>query len=432
MRRFANFYIVLFLIDAGLSLTDELLSVFVAHLPVLSTVRNLVALLVLALSVVVYFLLGIDRRLPKRVFLPLILYALWASLAFWPLAGMLPRASQGLVASVGQVVIGGVALMMLRSSYGRNLLPEKLFRRPLFGWRNTLVFSAVNLLLLPMVLVFSLMAMAGNYLDRQTAGFMRVSPVGIYTSERNYHHDGKVVRLVAMMHIAREGFYQELVASLPAKGTIILAEGVSDREHLLKSRFQYGRLADLVGLSSQETMHLDGNLLELDDLEPAGDLERDETKPDIVRADVDLSRFDPQTVEFINVIARTLLGDKPLAQRLSAYADWAKVHGTPEVFSGVMADILYKRNAVVIDALMRSLDSYDTIIIPWGGMHMPAIEAAVLEQGFVPGGKKERLLFAFSSIPFTALWQEVAAQAGREGEWQEDEGTALNRDNANH
>jgi hypothetical protein len=32
MRRFANFYIVLFLIDAGLSLTEELLSVVAAPL----------------------------------------------------------------------------------------------------------------------------------------------------------------------------------------------------------------------------------------------------------------------------------------------------------------------------------------------------------------------------------------------------------------
>jgi hypothetical protein len=67
MRRFANFYIVLFLIDAGLSLIDELSTVFAAHLPILSMVRNFVAFLVIVLSLVIYFLLGLDRRLPKRV-----------------------------------------------------------------------------------------------------------------------------------------------------------------------------------------------------------------------------------------------------------------------------------------------------------------------------------------------------------------------------
>jgi len=405
MRRFANFYIVLFLIDAGLSLTDELSKVFAAHLPALSLVRNFVAFQVIVLSLVVYVLLGLDRRLPKRVFLPLIVYSFWCSLALWPLLDMISRESRGLTAAFGQVFIAGVALITLRSSYGRNLLPAELFLRPLFDWRNTLVFSAVNLLLFPLLLVYSLMASGSYYLNEQTAGFMRVSPVGIYTSERRYHHAGKEVRLVAMMHIARKGYYQELFASLPAKGTIILAEGVTDQDRLLKGRFDYGRLANLVGLSSQQMMRLDGNLLELDDLGLAGDLERDETKPDIVHADMDLNRFDPQTVEFLNVIARTLLGDKPLAQGVAAYSDWVKVHGTPEMISGVMTDILYKRNAVVIDALHRSLVRYDTVVVPWGGMHMPAIESALLERGFVPGDKNERLLFAFSAIPFTVLWK---------------------------
>ncbi|MGA7826454.1 MAG: hypothetical protein WCA04_02255 [Geobacteraceae bacterium] len=405
MRRFANFYIVLFLIDAGLSLIDEISTVFAAHMPALSMVRNFVAFLVIVLSLVVYFLLGLDLRLPKRVFLPLTVYTFWCSLALWPLLDMISRESQGLTAAFGQVFIGGVALITLRNYYGRNLLPADLFQRPLFGWRNTLVFSAVNLLLLPLVLVYSLMATGSYYLNQQTAGFMRLSPVGIYTSERNYHHAGKVVRLVAMMHVARKGYYQELFASLPAKGTIILAEGVTDKDRLLKGRFDYGRLANLVGLSSQQNMHLDGNLLELDNLGLAAGIQRDETKPDIVQADTDLNRFNPQTVEFLNVIARTLLGDKPLAQGFAAYSDWVKVHGTPKMISGVMDDILYKRNAVVIDALYRSLDRYDTIVIPWGGMHMPAIESALLERGFVPGDKKERLLFAFSAIPFSELWK---------------------------
>jgi hypothetical protein len=87
-----------------------------------------------------------------------------------------------------------------------------------------------------------------------------------------------------------------------------------------------------------------------------------------------------------------------------------------------MADIVYKRNAVVIDALQRSLDRYETIVVPWGGMHMPAIEAAVLKRGFAPGEKKERLLFAFSAISFTALLQEMSTPAGQEGGLQEAEG----------
>jgi hypothetical protein len=412
MRRFANFYIVLFLIDAGLSLTDELLSVFGTPLPALSGVRNLVAFLVIILSLVVYSLLGIDRRLPKRVFLPLTLYAFWASLSLWPLLGMFPRESFGVMVSFGQVFIAGVVVITLRSFYGGNQLPEELFRGPLFGWRNTLVFSGVNLLLLPLLLVYSLLATAGCYLDQETAGFMRLSPVGIYTSERSFRHDGKVVRLVAMMHIARKGYYKELLDSLPAKRTVILAEGVTDHDRLLKTRFNYGNLAGLIGLNSQESMDLDGHLVDLD---VPSELGRDETRPDIVRADIDLNRFNPKTVEFLNVLGRTVLGSKPLAQGLAEYTDWAQVNVTPEWLSGLLADILDKRNQVVIDTLQRSLQHYDTIVVAWGAMHMPAIQAAVLERGFVPGPKKERLVFAFSAIPYGKLWQKLSASAGQEG-----------------
>jgi hypothetical protein len=414
MRRFANLYIVLFLIDAGLSLTDELWSVFAAPWPALSAAHNLVAYLVIALSLVTYTLLGIDRRLPKRVFLPLTLYAFWCSVLMWPLLGMIPRESLGMVMSFGQVFIGGVAVITLHGFYGGKLLPEEFFKRPLFSWGNTLVYSGVNLLLLPLILTYSLMAFAGCYLDQETAGFMRLSPVGVYTSERSYRYDGKVVRLVPMMHIARKGYYKELFDSLPPAKTIILAEGVTDQDRLLKNQFHYGRFASLAGLSSQAAAHLDGNPVELDDLEPPSGIKRDTTKPDIVRADTDVNRFNPQTIEFLNVLGRTVLGKKPLAQGVVEYNDWAKAHATPEVISGVMADILDKRNEVVIDALQRSLERYDTIVIPWGGMHMPAIEAALLEWGFIPGDKKERLLFAFSAIPYSKLWQKLSAPAERE------------------
>lgn len=68
------------------------------------------------------------------------------------------------------------------------------------------------------------------------------------------------------------------------------------------------------------------------------------------------------------------------------------------MLEGVWEDVLERRNAVVIDTLWRSLDRYDTIIVPWGGMHMPGIEEAMLERGFVPEEDKERLLFSFSTF----------------------------------
>ena len=411
MRRFANLYIMLFFIDAGLSLADELLKFFASSLPLFSGLRYSVAYIVITLSMVLFACLGIDRRLPKRLLLPLILYISWSALALWPLSSVVDRASLGLIAAAGQLLLGGVAVLVLRGPGGQPLLGKAQFRGPMFGWRNTLGFTAINLLLLPFVLVYSGLAITGSYLEQQTAGFLRLSPVGIYMSERSYHRDAKVVRLAGMMHIGKEDYYEELAGAMSAGGTIILAEGVTDHDRLLVNQFNYSKLAGVIGLSSQEKMRIDGNLVDLDHLDERSADAAGQDKPDIASADIDLNQFEPQTIEFLNQLGRTLLGDKPLFEGLAEYNAWANEHMTPEWIAGVMTDILDKRNAVVIDGLARSLARYDTIIIPWGAMHMPAIEKAVLAQGFTADTARERLSVDFREIPYVELWQKLSAQA---------------------
>jgi len=409
MRRFINLYIVLFLMDAGLSLADEVLSMLATPWPGLSGIRNLVALLVIVLSMLVYPLMGIDRRLPKRILVPLTAYIFWCSMALWPLQGMIARESFGAMAAFGQIFIGGVVLITLRSFYGPRLLPVDHFQGPLFGWRNTLFFTGVNLLLLPFLLVYVLLAMAGAYLDQATAGFMRLSPIGVYAADRSYHRGIKTVRLAAMMHFGRKEYYQELVDSLPTEKTIILAEGVTDQDGMLKHRLSYWSLAGLVGLSSQESMRLEGHPVELDELGSVAGPERADGRADILRADTDVSRFDPGTVEFLNVLGRTLLGNKPLAQGVTEYRAWVDTRQNSAWFADVMADVLDRRNAVLIDSFQRSLKRYDTIIIPWGALHMPAIEDAVLGQRFVPGAAREQLVVDFRTLPYATLWEKIVS-----------------------
>jgi hypothetical protein len=406
MCRFVNIYIILFLIDAGLPLIAELLAATSSPLPLVAGLRYSVAYVVIILSMVIYACLGIDRRLPKRVLLPLTLYVFWNALAMWPLSGIIGRESLGLIAAAGQLLLGGIAMLLLRSPDGKPLFSGMQFRTPMFSWRNTLSFSAINLLLLPLVLVYSGLAMTSDYLEQQTSGFMRLSPVGIYMSERSYHLDEKVIRLAAMMHIGREDYYEDLSGSMSVEETIILAEGVTDRDKLLDNRFNYSKLAGVIGLSSQEAMRFDGNLVDLHHLEAMGQDAGEQGKVDIAHADIDVNQFDPETIEFLNELGRTLFGDKPLVEGLAEYNAWVSEQMTPEWIAGVMDDILDKRNAVVIDSMMRSLEYYDTIVIPWGAMHMPAIDAAVLELGFEPGAERERLSVDFRAIPYAELWRK--------------------------
>ncbi|MDG5469165.1 hypothetical protein P9J64_12620 [Deltaproteobacteria bacterium IMCC39524] len=411
MRRFANVYIVLFLIDAGLSLIDELLQLASSPMPALTEIRFFVAYVVIALSMILYACLGIDRRLPKRAFLPLTLFASWSALAMWPLSGFVAREAFGLTASISQVVIGAIAIILLRSLGGRNLLTEEQSQAPMFSLRNTLGFTAINLLLTPFVLIYTGLAVTSYYLEAQTAGFLRLSPVGVHMTERSYHLAQKEIRLAGMMHIGKEEYYEDLAKSIPTEGTIILAEGVTDQDRLLESQFNYSKLAGLIGLTSQDKMRLNGNAVELDGLGVAGQVIREPGKPDIANADIDLNRFEPKTIEFLNALGRSLFGDKPLAEGLVDYNLWIEENMSEEGLAGVMADILDKRNDAVIAGMVQTLKRYDTVIIPWGAMHMPAIEAAVLEQGFAPGKAQERLSLDFRTIPYGELWQKWSEQA---------------------
>ena len=175
MRRFANIYIILFLIDAALSLIDEHLQAAASPLAFLTETRFLVAYVVITLSMIFYACLGIDRRLPKRVFLPLTLFASWSALAMWPLSGFVAREAFGLTAAISQIVVGAIAIILLRGLGGRNLLTEEQFQTPMFSLHNTLGFTAVNLLLTPVVLIYTGLAVTSYYLEEQTAGFLRLS-----------------------------------------------------------------------------------------------------------------------------------------------------------------------------------------------------------------------------------------------------------------
>jgi len=372
----------------------------------LTEIRFFVAHVVITLSMIFFVCLGIDRRLPKRVFLPLTLFASWGALSMWPLAGIVGRESFGLTAAISQLVLGVIAILLLRGLGDRKLLTEEQFQAPMFSLRNTLVFTAINLLLAPFALIYTGLAVTSYYLEEQTAGFLRLSPAGIHMSERSYHLADKEIRLAGMMHIGNEDYYQDLAKSIATEGAIILAEGVTDQDHLLESQFNYGKLAGIIGLTSQDKMRLKGNPVKLDDIDVAGQVIHEPGKPDIANADIDLNRFEPKTIEFLNALGRSLFGDKPLIEGLAEYNLWVEENMTDEGLAGVMADILDKRNDAVIAGMIKTLKNYDTIIIPWGAMHMPAIEVAVLDRGFVPGKAQERLSLDFRTIPYGELWQK--------------------------
>jgi hypothetical protein len=64
----------------------------------------------------------------------------------------------------------------------------------------------------------------------------------------------------------------------------------------------------------------------------------------------------------------------------------------------IMDDILHRRNMGVIRHLEKALVRYDTVVIPWGALHMKEIEAEVLKRGFKLQEERERVSIDFRKM----------------------------------
>lgn len=408
MHRFINLFFILFLIDGGISLTDELLKL--AEFGSITGLRNMVAFAVILISIPVYLLLGIDRRLPKRILMPLVLFVIWGALGMWPLGIIVPYDKLGVCGAGLQLLAAGLALAYIRRLSGRSVwLTREMLAGSFFSLGNTLLFTTASIVLLPAALLFFGVGGAASYLEKETAGFMRLGLDGIYMTEKRYSADDKTVRLAGMIHIGEREYYRELGASVLPEKTIILLEGVSDRDRLLPKGLDHNRLANLAGLSSQQELVFPGKQIGTGDIGVFLPEEDKNPSVHIVRADVDTSDFDPGTIRFLNMIAEEVIGSNSLSEAINAYHLWVKENLTEEMTLTIKADILDKRNQELVCHLETALLSYDTIVIPWGAMHMAYFEDWLAGQGFQLDDSIERRSLDFRSLDIVGLLKKSVA-----------------------
>ena len=228
---------------------------------------------------------------------------------------------------------------------------------------------------------------------------MRIAPDGVHMAEKLYRRGNKTVLLAGMIHVGEKHYYDQVVGSVTPGHTLVLAEGVSDERNLLRDRPDYGKVAKYLGLSSQqEKMHFRGRQIEAEDLEETGGEDERGSQPgrvDILRADVDVSSFRPETIQFLNSLGSQTRQKSSLALVLDA---WTEKSITPAVQKTIMDDILYKRNKELIGHLGKAVRKYDTVVIPWGALHMVEIEQEVLKQGFVFQKAQDRISVDFKRV----------------------------------
>jgi hypothetical protein len=403
MRSFANLFLLLFLVDGGVSLLDEAVSLLVPLAP-LSGVRNLLANIVILMAVPLYLSLGIDRRLPKRLFLPLTIFAFFCPLSGWLFPNLAGARAYGLLTAAAQLALALLLLRQYRQPDGRPpALPATMFDAPFFSLRNSLLFGAANLFVLPLALAMLVFSAANAYMAEYTAGFMHLRPGGLYMTERVYQRDNRTIRLAGMIHVGEKNYYEDLARSVAPGRTIVLAEGISDDRKLLRNRFDYGRVAGFLGLTSQEKLLFRGKLIKEDEFDAPRPDSKGKGETDILRADLDVSAFRPPTILVLDAIGKQLQESPSFVQGFLALNAWGEKNVTPDMNEVIMDDILHRRNRELIRHLGKALESYDTVVVPWGALHMKEIEEEVLKRGFRLREERERVSIDFRKLLMALL-----------------------------
>lgn len=401
MYRFINLFLALFLLDGTVSFFDDVLHLLSLG-SVLSVPRNLVASLAILATIPVYLCLGIDSRIPRLRIIPLAAFIYLSFIWGWLFPEFAGSRSISLLMSTMQILLAIITYSPFHPAYERRIfLKPDTFTGPAWSWKKNAPFWAANILIIPAVIISCLLATANEYATHLTSGFVRVSPRGVFMSERTYLKDDRKIRLIAMVHVGEQTYYDDLFKKEWSSSSIILVEGVSDKKLLLQNRLSYGKAAAMLGLVSQEKMRFAGRPVELKDIGKNRQQKNSSNRfvPDMLRADVDVSVFNPKTIAFLNAAGKYMNdGNSSFREGMAALNAWSEQHMTPQDNMIVMDDIIQLRNKAVIGFLDKVLPSYNTIIIPWGALHMPEVEQAVLKRGFELQDSSEHLSLDFFKL----------------------------------
>jgi hypothetical protein len=351
-----------FLIDGILSLADSCLSLFF-NVHVLSSFRALAGWLSVITALVTYVLMGITPMVPKRVFLPVTLFNPVGVLVFIPLMIFYYRWMGRIdcVVSAAQVALGLAALCWIQGGFKWHFPPvtaARLGKRGFSGW-NLSVFLLVNVIVLPLAVAFYLAFCAATAINHFSAGFLALRSNGLIVQARRYvRDDGKAVILYPMSHVADADFYRRISGAMPTN-SIVLIEGVSDKQHLLTNGISYKRMAKSLGLSEQHEKF-------------------DPGRGRVLRADVDVEEFAPTTIGFLNLVmlVHTKGLNAPTLLMLMQYSP------PPDVLEQLFTDLLRKRNRHLLNEMNSHLTESDIIVIPWGVAHMPELARELEKAGF--------------------------------------------------
>ena len=378
-------------LDGALSILDDLLKAY-AGTGLLTDLRQVVALSVIALLPVMFLVLVLTPPLPRRIFIPAFLCTIWANFIVWPVsAGPEPLSAMPL--SIAQLVVFLLSIFWIYKRTGRfSLMASDLPVRK-YLLRRILLGAGAGLVSLALIIVALVGFGVKSRIERDTAGYVTFSPKGIAVSEKTLTRGDKSVRLVGMVHIGDDTFYKSVFASFP-RDALVLVEGVSDREGRIKGKMDYTGVAKALGLANQ--VELQTSWIESAVSEEKGEASDAPRPVPLMNADIDVSEFSEPTFNFLRDTAEVY----DAGSLSDSYARMSAL-GTRYTEAQAMAafdELIDKRNAHVLTTFDQQIATRDQIVIPWGAQHMPGLEKGLLDRGFAVTGQHTRLVISFLGL----------------------------------
>jgi len=363
---------------------------------------GIIAVGVLLLCLVLFIGMIFTPRLCKRLLLPPILF-----LGFTLVWSMIFGDKGAIPLNLAEVLLG----LGLIVGYHNPNSPAKweihnlTAGQPLFTFKNFLFTGLLNGALgLCMVAMLGvcMTQKARDGIEEATGKFLSIHADGITLEERQFRKGDREIRLLGMMHIAKSGFYDDVATSLPASArAVVLLEGVTDRDSLLKGKFDYERLARLFGFTSQKESSFTKKAVEgLDETRTNKEAGRKSANIEYQIADVDLADFKPGTVRFMQVTGQMLSSTSwnEVFQIYSASRDELEKSSAT-----ALDDILNKRNKHLLGEIDKALEDHTTVVVPWGAAHMPVIQEEIEKRGFVETKRSKHLAIHFENKTLIAL-----------------------------
>lgn len=399
---FANVLLYAYLLDGLISVSDVLLQSWLS-LSLLSGPRLIVANLVVNFSMFWIPLIIFSPRLPKFPLLWLSVSAIWFSYGAMPLPFLLPHDPINLhfILCLVQISIGLITLARIYQTngfFGLTYSQVTAGSWSLSDWFRRWVPISVLLMVVSILYLPLTALMIPKVL---TASYAYPAIDGIYIREGHYRNDtGKSVRLVGMMHVGERETYHAIFDSFVGPSTIVLEELVGG------DRDPQGGVDNIYGLETSKEVIL----------QPIASRYLKDRDVTVRNADVKQSSFAPETLAWIRS-----LGESPSLRipfMLSQLFERA-TEEERELYEQLEFDIVTRRDISLIAHLTVALAEFDTVIVPWGALHMPAVESHLHSQNFRLEKATHHRILSWSSI--TVKKHQPEAQPQPERHYSDDE-----------